>query len=318
MERKNLWKLGEDKAKFLSKRGTRKRKKAQVKKKVPRKSRKLSDDKKSQSLQKPATRKPKRKLSSKKISAQKKKPKKKEKEEELPERFLYPDELEFDQYIYKKKKYRINPIKRDGNCLFRAVADQVYSDPSLHAKVRNFCANFMQEDEKYFSEFKTDEEKKIDYSTYISDLREDGVWGGNYEIFALAQSYKRSIEVYEQSEKPRIIEFSNNQGNNGPPMRLFYRNNHYASIRSDGVGQLFNFDGLEPGEIKQQMINLNDLSIIKKSSEFQKRILSQKNLADFDSDTRQAIEKSIAIDESEKAYFRFYASKLISQKSNQE
>ena len=101
-------------------------------------------------------------------------------------------------------------------------------------------------------------------------------------------------------------------------MRLFYRNNHYASIRSDGVGQLFNFDGLEPGEIKQQMINLNDLSIIKKSSEFQKRILSQKNLADFDSDTRQAIEKSIAIDESEKAYFRFYASKLISQKSNQE
>ena len=43
MERQNLWKLGEDKAKFLSKRGTRKRKKSQVNKTVPRKSRKLLD-----------------------------------------------------------------------------------------------------------------------------------------------------------------------------------------------------------------------------------------------------------------------------------
>ena len=73
MERKNLWNLGEDKAKFLSKRGCRKRKKSQVKKKVTRKSRKLSDEQKSQSLQKSASQKPKRKLSNKKLSSKKKK-----------------------------------------------------------------------------------------------------------------------------------------------------------------------------------------------------------------------------------------------------
>ena len=69
MERKNLWKLGEDKAKFLSKRGNRKRKKSQVKKKVQRKSRKLSDGKKSESLnlvKKSGSVKAKRKLSYKK------------------------------------------------------------------------------------------------------------------------------------------------------------------------------------------------------------------------------------------------------------
>ena len=55
MELKNLWNLGEDKAKFLSKRGYRKRKKLQVKKKVSRKRRKLSDEKKSQSLEKSAS-----------------------------------------------------------------------------------------------------------------------------------------------------------------------------------------------------------------------------------------------------------------------
>ena len=70
MERQNLWKLGEDKAKFLSKRGTRKRKKSQVNKTVPRKSRKLLDGKKSESLnlvKKSGSVKAKRKLPKKNI-----------------------------------------------------------------------------------------------------------------------------------------------------------------------------------------------------------------------------------------------------------
>ena len=80
MERKNLWKLGEDKAKFLSKGGSRKRKRSQVKKKVSRKSRKLSDGKKSESLnlvKKSGSVKAKRKLPKKKLPENKKKSKKK-------------------------------------------------------------------------------------------------------------------------------------------------------------------------------------------------------------------------------------------------
>ena len=151
MERKNLWKLGEDKAKFLSKRGSRKRKKSQVKKKVQRKSRKLSDDKKSQSpnlVKKSGSVKAKQKLPKKILPNNKKKLKNKEEGEMLPERYLFPDELEFDKFIFERKGYRINPIERDGNCLFRAVADQVYCDHNTHASIRNLCANYMQREEK--------------------------------------------------------------------------------------------------------------------------------------------------------------------------
>jgi len=91
MERQNLWKLGEDKAKFLSKRGIRKRKKSQVKKRVPRKSRKLSDGKKPESLnlaKKSGSVKAKQKLPKKKHPAHKKKSKKKKKDEMLPQRFF--------------------------------------------------------------------------------------------------------------------------------------------------------------------------------------------------------------------------------------
>ena len=165
----------------------------------------------------------------------------------------------------------------------------------------------MQEEEKYFSEFVPN---TMNYTKYISDLRKDGAWGGNYEIIALSHIFKRSVEVYENSEDPRMFEFANNQGNNIPPIRLFYRNNHYASIRSDEVGDLFDFEGLEPGELEQQMLNLNDPSIVRKSKEFQERIKSLKTFSNLDSDTKRAMENSIALEETEKAYLRYYASKL--------
>ena len=114
-----------------------------------------------------------------------------------------------------------------------------------------------------------------------------------------------------------MVESSNNEGNNGPPIRLFYRNNHYASIRSDGAGDLFNFEELKPGELEEQIVKLNDPSIIKKSKEYKKRIQAEKNLDELDSRTRQAIEESIAVEETEKAYMRFYASRL-KKKPNQQ
>ena len=317
MERQNLWKLGEDQAKFLSKRGTRKRKKLQVNKSVPRKRRKVSDGKKSESLnlvKKSGSVKAKRKLPKKKHPAHKKKSKKQEDEEMLPERYLFAEELQFDKFIFERKGYRINPIERDGNCLFRAVADQVYCDLNLHAHIRNLCANYMQEEEKYFSEFYNG---SLDYTNYISQLRKDGTWAGYWELVALTHIYKRSIEVYANSEEPTMVESSNNEGNNGPPIRLFYRNNHYASIRSDGAGDLFNFEELKPGELEEQIVKLNDPSIIKKSKEYQKRIQAEKNLDELDSRTRQAIEESIAVEETEKAYMRFYASRL-KKKPNQQ
>ena len=179
---------------------------------------------------------------------------------------MLPDELIFGKPFFERKGYTINPIERDGNCLFRAVADQEYCVTNLHETVRKLCADYMQE-EKYFSEFVPD---TLDYTKYISDLRVDGAWGGNYEIIALSHIFKRSVEVYEKSEEPKIFEFPNNQGNNIPPIRLLYRNNHYASIRSDGVGDMFDFEGLKPGELEQQIVNLNDPSIIRKSKQFHK------------------------------------------------
>ena len=106
---------------FRNEVNSRKRKKPQVKEKVSHKSRKLSDEKKSEPLnlvKKSGSVKVKQKLPNKILSDNKKKSKKQKEEELLPERYLFPDELKFVKFIFDRKGYRINPIERDGNCLF--------------------------------------------------------------------------------------------------------------------------------------------------------------------------------------------------------
>ena len=166
----------------------------------------------------------------------------------------------------------------------------------------------MEEEEKWFSEFFTDD---VDYEKYIFDLRKDGSWGGNHEIVALSNLFQRPFEIYEKSVEPRVVDFSNNQENNIPPIRLLYRNNHYATIRSDEVGDLFDFEGLKPGELEQHMVNLKDYDRIRKSKEFQKRIKSEmKNLCNLNPKERKATEESILFEEIINAAKRYYVSKL--------
>ena len=203
-------------------------------------------------------------------------------------------------------------MERDGNCLFRAVADQVYCNNNLYASVRTLCANHMQEEEKYFSEFVWE---TMDWTNHITVLRNDGAWAGNFEIIAMSQIFKRSIEVYEHSEEPKIFDYTNNQGYNGPPIRLFFRNRHYASVRSDRAGDLFNFEGLELEEIDQQYPSTSE---VMQSKEYKKRIQSVKDFESLNPKIRQAIEQSIAIEEANNAYLRFYASRVMKQKTNEQ
>ena len=310
MERQNLWKLGEDQAKFLSKRGSRKRKKSQVKKKVPCKKSKLSHEKKTSSVEDSVAQKQKSQLSNKKLSAKKKKSKKDKKQEKLPERYLLPDELEFHHFLLESKGYYINPMERDGNCLFRAVADQIYNDPNLYPTIRNWCANFMQEEKNFYQGFIDDD---MNFSAYISQLRQDGSWGGNFEIMAISEIYKCRVEVYEFSEEPRVVNNWDFQGSNNPPIRIFYRNNHYASVRSEGDRNLI-FQALQPGQLEQKMLTQSKLL---KSDEFHDCNKSGKDLNLLDPDMKYAIQLSKAIEESRKSFLRYYATLVVKPKSSQ-
>ena len=88
-------------------------------------------------------------------------------------------------------------MNSDGNCLFRALSDQLYRDLGhRHDEVRSDVCDFMADNEdefKLFLVFEDDgeeEEDAKDFEHYISNMREDGEWGGNLELVAAARLYK--------------------------------------------------------------------------------------------------------------------------------
>ena len=86
---------------------------------------------------------------------------------------------------------RVNEVDADGNCLFRALSDQIEGSAKHHGKYRDEIVAFMRRDEERFKWFVEDDE---DWDDYLVRLGRDGEWGGNLELVAAANL--RSVNVF--------------------------------------------------------------------------------------------------------------------------
>lgn len=121
---------------------------------------------------------------------------------------------------------RIKHMKDDGNCLFRAIADQMFGDDTLHADARALIVNYMTSAREHFIQFVTE-----DFDTYLVKMSCDGEYGTNLEIQALTDVACRPVEVYtdEAGAEPMNIFQGSHYGER--PIRLSYhRGNHYNSV----------------------------------------------------------------------------------------
>lgn len=76
-------------------------------------------------------------------------------------------------------KYRL--IGSDGNCLFRALSDQLYGSPDFHLEVRREVCQFMRAYSDYFANFLVAENREYgDYATiqeHIARMSKPGEFG---------------------------------------------------------------------------------------------------------------------------------------------
>lgn len=127
-------------------------------------------------------------------------------------------------------------MEKDGNCMFRSVADQVYADSGMHDVVRKQCMDYMESNKEHFKSFTAE---PVD--EYISRKRQSGVFGNHLELQAISELYQRPIYIYTTDDKPMNI-FQNHYETDNEPLRLSYHyGNHYNSVRdplnpSCGVG----------------------------------------------------------------------------------
>lgn len=52
-------------------------------------------------------------------------------------------EHQFEVEIRCRKNLEVRRMAEDGNCLFRAVADQVYGDAEMYDETRQMCIDYM-------------------------------------------------------------------------------------------------------------------------------------------------------------------------------
>jgi len=119
----------------------------------------------------------------------------------------------------------VREIKGDGNCLFRAVSDQLTGYQTDHKVYRDECVKEYKNNAEGYEPFLVDETLE----EYREKISQDGEWGGNLELIALSRRLCIDIIVH-QYNRPRFeIHYE------GSPVQTihisYHEGDHYNSIR---------------------------------------------------------------------------------------
>ncbi|KAG8759424.1 hypothetical protein FRC11_001979 [Ceratobasidium sp. 423] len=86
------------------------------------------------------------------------------------------------------------PTLGDGNCLFRALSDQIYGTPNEHLVLRKEICTFMATHKERFEAFVDDDRS---WDQHISAMRNNGTYGGHLELTAFAQLKSVNVKVVQ-------------------------------------------------------------------------------------------------------------------------
>ena len=122
---------------------------------------------------------------------------------------------------------RENEVDGDGNCQFRAIADQLYGSPDRYAEVRADIVEHLRSNSARYSAFVPES-----YDAYIEDMGLDGNWGDHLTLIAASNVYGLEIRVYTSYDRnwERVIR-PTDDGNIRRVIQLsFYAELHYNSV----------------------------------------------------------------------------------------
>ncbi|XP_055872162.1 uncharacterized protein LOC129923724 [Biomphalaria glabrata] len=101
-------------------------------------------------------------------------------------------EYEVIQYNLGKEARTLSYCEADGNCMFRALATLVHADESKHPYLRRSIVHFIHNYKDYFHPYV----EEGDVEKHLENMKKDGYWGSEAELYALATILKANIYVY--------------------------------------------------------------------------------------------------------------------------
>ena len=122
----------------------------------------------------------------------------------------------------------IKEINGDGNCMFRAISDQISGAEDMHLELRNLSVDYMRDNSDDFQPFIEDDEE---FNSYMQKMTNPGTWGGNLELQALSMALQVNINIHRLNEPVwEIINFNDKRS-----IHLSYHDgDHYNSVRLKG------------------------------------------------------------------------------------
>lgn len=81
----------------------------------------------------------------------------------------------------------------DGNCLFRACADQFFGTEGNHSDLRAEVCQYIEQHADHFNSFLDNETVEA----HVAKMRKNGTYGGNIELVAFARMKLVDIKVYQ-------------------------------------------------------------------------------------------------------------------------
>merc|ERR1712150_360959 len=125
----------------------------------------------------------------------------------------------------------LKEVEGDGNCLFRALADQLYGSPDRYKRLRQEVVQYMRTHREDFEPFH-DEHDPFDH--HLELLEQDGTYAGNDVLVAFARSYNVTIVIHQLNEALWNIS-PNGEEKCDQELHISYHNgDHYNSIRRKG------------------------------------------------------------------------------------
>ena len=93
-------------------------------------------------------------------------------------------------------------VRADGNCLFRAIADQLDGDQNNHDTYRQAIVEYIIKCKDDFAPFVEDD---VDFETYVEQMKEDAEWGGQIELTACSRLYSVNITIHHLDAPMYVI-----------------------------------------------------------------------------------------------------------------
>jgi len=126
--------------------------------------------------------------------------------------------------------FYILEMKKDGNCLFRSVADQLLNNQEEHGKYRKFAVDFISDHIIRYQNFMTFDPGK-NFKDYLSTMSLDGSWGSHLEIQALSEALNLKVIIHIKDKDSIIIGPNSSEESKEIHLAFHPTQEHYDSVR---------------------------------------------------------------------------------------